>query len=881
MADTNFAGDWHNGLPGQHCSHFLELFEAVPKGHRYFPLPGDKPHYAPDRDYSLKHIALDISLDFPNQSLSGVARLTIQPVNDGLQKIDFDAAELNVKSVWLENEVVGGNGAGGLANTKDLKFETESEKLKVDLGAAFKADEELVIAIEYSAKPRKGLYFIAPDAGYPNKKVHVWSQGQDTDNHYWFPCYDAPNQKSTSEMLVTVPEAYYVLSNGELVETTEDKKAKTKTYHWKQTIPHSSYLITLVSGEFVEIEEEWQDIPVLYYVLPGRENEAKISLGKTPQMVQFFSEKIGYRYPYEKYATICVSDFIFGGMENTTATTLTDSTLHDARAHQDFSSDPLLAHELAHQWFGDLLTCRDWSNGWLNEGFATYFEALWTEHDKGREEFIYEMRGNAEGYFVEDKGRYRRPIVAYTFNQPIDLFDRHLYEKGSLVLHMIRYQLGDNLWWKAINYYVNKHKGQNVITADLERAIEEATGRNMQAFFDQWVYKAGYPQFKLEYNWDEANQTAKLTVKQTQPIDDENPIFTLPVEIAFSFEDNSREVFKVQLEEKDQNFYFRLKQKPGFVNFDPANWILKTVEFNRPKEMLLSQLKHDSEIMGRIGAANDLAKQGTPDAIAALSETLKNDPFWGVQVEIAHALSTIRSNAAQKALLEALEVVKQAKARRAIVAALGEFKDETSAAALSKVLAGDVTDLVEMQAATALGKTRSASAFDTLSAALERESFNQVVRVGAFGGFNELKDERAIPIGLEWSAYGRPVQARDAAVSMLGHLGKLVKDKEKEQVLDRLIDIVENDIAWRTRLTAIAALQNLGETRAVGALQRRVQSALDGREVRRSREAIAVILDGKDKNEEVKKLREDLDKILNENRELRDRLESLEQRAKK
>ena len=281
-----------------------------------------------------------------------------------------------------------------------------------------------------------------------------------------------------------------------------------------------------------------------------------------------------------------------------------------------------------------------------------------------------------------------------------------------------------------------------------------------------------------------------------------------------------------------------------------------------------------------MGRLNDLAKQGTSDAIAALSETLKNDPFWGVQVEIAHALSTIRSNAAQKALLEALDVVQQPKARRAIVAALGEFKDETSAAALTKVLAGDVTDLVEMQAATALGKTRSATAFDSLSAALERESFNQVVRVGAFGGFNELKDERAIAIGLEWSAYGRPVQARDAAVSMLGHLGKLVKDKEKEQVLDRLIDIVENDIAWRTRLTAIAALQNLGETRAVGALQRRVQSALDGREVRRSREAIAAILDGKDKNEEVKKLREDLDKILNENRELRDRLESLEQRAK-
>jgi aminopeptidase N len=881
LAGSNLAGgNWAEALLRQQCSYALKALNVeaeaatslVPKGYRPFPLPGDKPHYAPDRDYTMKHIQLDLTLDFPSKSLSGVARLVVQPVNDGLQHLSFDAAELNVKAVWLENKTV---------DHLNLNFEIEGEKLKIDLGSPFNAQDELTVAVDYNATPRKGLYFIAPDAGYPDKKIHAWSQGQDTDNHFWFPCYDAPNQKCTSEMLVTVPQEYFALSNGELVATSANETANTKTYHWKQAIPHASYLITLVSGEFIEIEHEWQDIPVQYYVLPNRESQAELSLGNTPAMVKFFSEKIGYRYPYEKYATVCVSDFIFGGMENTTATTLTDTTLHDERTHQDFSSDPLLAHELAHQWFGDLLTCRDWSNGWLNEGFATYFESLWTEHHLGRDEFIYSMQTEASIYFSEDRGHYRRPIVAYTFNQPIDLFDRHLYQKGSLVLHMIRYLLGDQLWWKAINYYVNKHKGQNVITADLERAIEEATGRNLQAFFDQWVYKAGYPQFKLEYNWDETNQTAKLTVKQTQPVDDDNPIFTLPVEIAFAYADKEREVFKVALEEKEQNFYFRLKQKPLFTSFDPSNWILKTVEFNRPKEMLLQQLKQDSEIMGRIGAAQDLAKQGTADALAALADALKTDGFWAVQVEIARSLGTIRSNAAQQALLDGLAEVKHPKVRRAIVAALGEFKDEISATALQKILAGDVTDFVEMEAAVALGKTRVGTAFDTLSANLERESFNHAVRVGIFNGLSELKDERAIPIALEWSAYGKPVQARDAAVVTLGQLGKLVKDKEKDQILDRLLDILENDLSWRTRMVAIGALQGLGEPRAVSTLQRRVQSALDGREIRRSREAISVILDSRDKNEDVKKLREDLDKILNENRELRDRLESLEQRSNK
>jgi len=862
--------NYHELLPSHTCSRMLSLYEqkeARAGGVRPFPLPGDKPHYAPNREYALQHLFLDITVQFDNKSVAGLVRTTLTPVNDGLDSITFDSEHTVVNKVWLEGE------------NKALLFRHEDAKLKIELGKPCKSNEELTIVIEYVAYPRCGLYFVAPSEAYPDKKLQVWSQGQDTDNHYWFPCYDAPNQKAVTEMRVTVPENMFALSNGALLETKHHPSAGTRTYHWKQAIPHSSYLITLAAAEFVEIQDNWEDIPVPYYVLPGEEEKARVSLTKTPQMMQFFSEKVGHRYPYEKYASVCVSDFIFGGMENTTATTLTDTTLHDERAHQDYSSDPLLAHELAHQWFGDWLTCRDWSHGWLNEGFATYFEALWAEHDLGRDEFIYEMYQNSQIYFSEDTGHYRRPIVAYTFNMPIDLFDRHLYEKGSLVLHMIRYLLGDDLWWKTINYYVNKHKTQNVITSDLERAIEEATGFNLQGFFEQWVYKSGYPEFKLSYSYDDKSQTAKFSVVQTQEINAETLLFTLPMEIAFISESGKRELFKVELEEKEQTFYFRLVEKPLFASFDPDNWILKTVDWKRSAEQLIAQLEKDTNSFGRILAAQELGKLATLEAVNALSKGLANATFWAVRAECAKALSVAKTPAAEKALLVALETEKHAKVRRAIAVGLGEFRTDAVVQALTKVLEGDITDIVEGSAAVALGKTKQPDAFDTLVAALSRDSFNQMVRNGAISGLVELKDARALQIALEWTAYGKPDQNRQAATAALGKIGKTLKDAEKEKVVERLTELLQ-DPSWRTRLQAIRAAQTLGDNRHIPDLQRIVDTAVEGREIRISREAIAAIRTESAKDDEVKKLREDLDKLQSENKELRERLETLESKIK-
>ena len=325
----------------------------------------------------------------------------------------------------------------------------------------------------------------------------MWTQGQDEDAHYWFPCIDYPNAKATTEVKATVPAGYFVLSNGALVKTTSNASKKTKTYHWKMDIPHVTYLVSCVAGKFTGHTDDVDGTPVSYYVQPGREADGARSFGKTPKMLRFFGERLNHKYPYAKYAQIAVSDFIFGGMENTTATTQTDTTLHDERAHLDFSSDPLVAHELAHQWFGDLLTCKDWSHAWLNEGFATYFEALFREFDRGADEFGYYRVALQDAYKREDRDHYRRSIVTNVYVEPVDLFDRHLYEKGACVLHMIRTQLGDDLWWKAIARYVADNAMRNVETVDLARAIEDVSGLNFAPFFDQWVLHAGHPDFDV------------------------------------------------------------------------------------------------------------------------------------------------------------------------------------------------------------------------------------------------------------------------------------------------------------------------------------------------------------------------------------------------
>jgi aminopeptidase N len=385
---------------------------------------------------SLAHLRLEVQLDLERRSVAGRSTLALAVRRDDLRAIELDAVEMAIDEVLVDERPAPG-------------FSYDGEKLRIELGRAHARGTRLTVAVAYRCSPRRGLYFVGPDERHPSRALHCWTQGQDEDARHYFPVVDAPIEKATSEVICTAPRGLFVLSNGDLRERADVGADRTR-WHYALDLPHAPYLVTLVCGPFVELSDRAPEtgVDVFYYVPPGREEDARRSLGRTPEMIDLFSRKIGVRYPHRRYSQIVVSDFIFGGMENTTATTLTDDALLDARAALDHDVEALVSHELAHQWWGDLLTCREWPEAWLNEGFATYFEYVWREHAHGRDEADVEFLNEAEAY-LNEAAAYQRPIVCRQYEEPINIFDRHLYEKGGRVLHMLRDELGEDAFWRA------------------------------------------------------------------------------------------------------------------------------------------------------------------------------------------------------------------------------------------------------------------------------------------------------------------------------------------------------------------------------------------------------------------------------------------------
>ncbi|NES84555.1 MAG: M1 family metallopeptidase, partial [Moorea sp. SIO2B7] len=563
-------------------------FDTEENGRKSFELPGAKPHYNPDRPGQVEHILLDLVLDIPNKSFQGTCTITLQPIRKGIKQLTLDAVDLQIESVVI-GEV-------------SQPFDYDGKQLTIQLLQPT-GEEQIKIAIAYEVdNPQRGLYFIHPDEHYPDKPTQVWTQGEDEDSRFWFPCFDYPGQLSTSEIRMRVPKQFLAISNGELIATEKD--GKDKIYHWSQKQVHPTYLITLAVGDFAEIKDEWNKIPVIYYVEKGREEDGRRTMGKTPRMMEFLSKKYGYSYPYTKYAQVCVDDFIFGGMENTSTTLLTDRCLLDERAALDnMRTESLVLHELAHQWFGDLVVIKHWSHAWIKEGMASYAEVLWTEEEYGKDDAAYYLLKDARSYLQEDTSRYRRPIVTNVYREAIELYDRHLYKKGACVYHMIRSVLGDELFDKAIQTFVQDNAHKTVETIDLLRAIEKATGFNLMFLFDQYVFRGGYPDFKVAYSWDGDSKLAKLTITQSQGKNNnngsQNELFDLKIPIAFGYKLKKEKSqvkltnFNLPIHEKEQSFYFPLEKKPDFVSFDVGNNFLKTVKLEYPIPELKAQLKYD------------------------------------------------------------------------------------------------------------------------------------------------------------------------------------------------------------------------------------------------------------------------------------------------
>jgi aminopeptidase N len=873
-----------------HCRRCQTLQTRKAGGRTSFFVPGSTKHYAPDLPLRLEHIKIEVEVD---PRVKGVKATTTQRVrviaaNQTWMKLDQIGLEIH------EVKVAG----------KPAEFAVEGNSLRVRIGTetqTFKPGEAFEFSIRHEARdPKRGMYFTGPDKDYPDKPYQVWVQGQDEDNRHWFPTFDYPNQKATSEVIATVPTGFTAVSNGALLS----KKAEggKTVFHYRLGTPHVTYLITLAVGEFVEWADKGpHDLPVQYFVAPGREEDGRRAFSNTPKMIAAYESKIGVPYAYEKYSQVAVQDFIFGGMENTSATTQTDLTLHDGRAHLDFRSDGLVSHELAHQWFGDLLTCRDWSHGWLNEGFATFMERVWVENNPtdfgGADEAKYYQYQDLKEYLAEDSGSYRRPVVCNTYLEPIDLFDAHLYQKGGLILNLIRATLGEEQFWEAVKLYVSRHKGGSVETLDLIRAIEDATGRNLRRFFDEWIFGAGYPEFELSYQWHEDKKFAELVIEQKQTGGESSVtkdgatthLFHLSPLIELTLEGGKKVSRRIEIGEARDRVFLPAESKPLMVRFDVGGTIPKALKFPRPKEMLIYQLKNDTDSLGRIEAAQELSKIQEADVQAALAEAVKSDPFWGVQAEVAQVLADRRTPEARDALVAAL-TVKNPRARRAIVKALGKFKDVQATDALAKLMDRDESYFVEGEATLAWTVSQLRPGCEKedywdhvvrrLIGHLEKESYREVIRVSTLNALAELpgigREERPLALAtlMEWTRRGRPGDARMAAIMALGRVARAATGSERARVLELFSQLAEEP-NFRVRMALIIALESTEAPDAIAIAERVRSLDLDGRVRRHAMGAIGSLREAGTTPESVATLKASFDKLEEEHRKLKAMVEEI------
>lgn len=792
------------------------------------------------------------------RAISGTATLSVKRRQKGATEIALDALGHQITNVAL---ISGKNKKKTLAQNQ--AWHHDGDTLFVELGAQH---DEFNLEITYRATPRLGLYFLAPDKKTPQRPVQVWSQCQDEDGRHWFPCQDKPHVKMTYELTARVPHGMSVLSGGELVRKHTPKSGGWE-FHYRLDEPTPAYLLTLVVGKFDEWEESvslpsGRKIPLRYLVPEGKKADGKRAFQRTGEALKLFSERTGVEYPWTRYSQVVVADFIFGGMENTTATTMYEHILIDPVAALDIDSHDLVAHELAHQWFGDLVTCRDWSHAWLNEGFATYFEHVEREARLGLDEYEHNVTADLNIYLGEARSSYKRPIVCRDYDEPIDLFDRHLYQKGGLVLHMLRRRLGDEDFWTGVKSYLNAHRGGIVETNDLMRALEESSGQSLEKFFDQWVYRPGHPDLKVKVSYERGSLL--VDVEQNQKGNDV-AVFEFPLEVEVIV-GGEPSLHRRLISEEKQSLVIKTA-RPDFFVLDPNYLLSAPVSLSAPADMLRALLKLGTRARARRMAAIALGRRQEPESVEALVSCLNDKKeLWMVRARAAESLAQVRGPEAEAALIAA-RAVSDPKVRRAVASALGTLTSEAAEQALI-ALTRDKSYLVCAAAARSLGGFQTDRSRRTLKALLKKESWSEVIRGGALSGLAQAGGPDSLELLIEWSSYGKPLRARRAAISALP------KNADGKAVRKHLIEMLE-DRDPHVRSAVISALVSLGDPEARGPLERLFSQELDGGV--KTAAKLALVDLGKAGVSGVKEVREENQKLRRDLSDLKSRLSKLEQ----
>ncbi|NJM93690.1 MAG: M1 family metallopeptidase [Cytophagales bacterium] len=589
-------------------------------------------HYraAETRYFDLLHTRLDVSFDFQKQHLLGKAWLRFKPYFYPQTQLVLDAKGFDLKEVALQL---------GTDSLLPLEFVYDNKLLTIFLENTYTRSDTLTIYIDYVAKPNeleqggseaitqdKGLYFIDPLDTDPFKPTQIWTQGETEASSCWFPTLDAPNERCTQEMYITVPRRFLTLSNGTLVYSKHNQDS-TRTDYWKMELPHAPYLFMMTIGEFAVAQDKWRELEVSYYVEPEYGTYARDIFGNTPEMLEFFSRLLSYEYPWSKYAQVAVRDYVSGAMENTSASLFMEDVQITAREKLDNDWDDIIAHELFHQWFGDLVTCESWSNLPLNESFATYAEYLWSEYKKGREEADFHLLEELDSYLDESKQK-KVDLIRFHYDDKEDMFDSHSYAKGSCILHMLRAYVGDEAFFQSLGLYLQRHAFSSVEIHDLRLAFEAVTGEDLNWFFNQWFLSSGHP--VLEVSQSFTNGELSLTLEQKQ--DHQNaPLYRLPLSIEVWIGEEKKR-FNEVLNKHRQTFAYSLDSEPSLVLVDAEQVLLAEISQTLTPEQVAFQFYHSDKVRARIRALQIVLEDSNASSTyERLRLSAMNDSFWAIR----------------------------------------------------------------------------------------------------------------------------------------------------------------------------------------------------------------------------------------------------------
>ncbi|MDI1354761.1 MAG: M1 family metallopeptidase [bacterium] len=627
--------------------------------------PKKKPVYraSTTKTNDLIHTKLDVKFDWENSQMQGKASITAKPHFKPCSTLILDARGMEIQG--LEVFDLGKNKTDNFSANNDIltskksnsSYKYENDSLKINLGREFGTDEKYLVRINYLAKPNelkkgggeaitddRGLYFINPKGEVKNKMPQIWTQGEIQANSAWFPTIDCPNQKMTSEILITVDAKYTTLSNGSLIESSKNSDG-TRTDHWKMDLPHSPYLVMMAIGEFVKINDvPWKGKEISYYVEKEYAPFAKEMFGNTPEMIELYSNLLSTPYPWQKYSQIVVRDYVSGAMENTSATLHSDQLIYqnDREMIDQKKGEPVIAHELFHQWFGDLVTTESWSNLPLNESFATYGEYLWEEYKYGRDAADSHNQDSKAGYFEAAKEK-QVELIRFQYNDAEDMFDAFSYNKGGQVMHMLRKYVGDRAFFASLKLYLEKNKFQNAEIHQLRLAFEEITGEDLNWFFEQWFLKKGHPQLSIDKSYDPISKTVKLFIKQKQDLT-QFPLYKLPVDVDI-YSAGRKERHCIMIDEQNEEFTFYSPVQPDLVNFDAERQLLSKRTYTRSVDEFIFQCRNAPLYLDRYEALRNLSDTLSEARVYELfKETLTKDPFWEIRQLCLESLQSIASS---------------------------------------------------------------------------------------------------------------------------------------------------------------------------------------------------------------------------------------------